>query len=363
MHTPPGDRLLASTARQYRFATRALRATGNLGILKFGVGVLCASMVVLGVIVEFHPMGPAGNLALALHLGSVLSAGVVAVGWWILPWPTLFWAICFVVWADVAIAVAAWTLAAPQAQLLATIHMSMIGIFIAFLLGWRALCVHCTFVLALIIGLCASAMAEAHMTLMDLYIYVAPAIATVVVLPAVIQTVIESARKTLQRTAADANTDPLTGLHNRRSVMSLARRGVRAHDGGVVIVALIDIDRFKEHNDRFGHPAGDAAIVGVGSLLRDAVTRPDLVGRIGGDEFVAVAFRETGSEADDFADKLRHYISRVGAAVTVSIGVAWTSRELRRPNLISMLLAEADVTMYRAKSLGGNQAQVSGRRV
>ena len=70
---------------EYRWASTALRASGHLGTLKLAIGLLCFSMVALGVIVEFHPAGPQGQLLLA-HRLVLLSTAVVGVWWWTARW-------------------------------------------------------------------------------------------------------------------------------------------------------------------------------------------------------------------------------------------------------------------------------------
>ena len=156
-------------------------------------------MAVLGLIVQFHPLGPHGVATRAVH-GAVL-VSTVAVGlWWLIrPWPGYRSAIAFVVWADLAVAIDASVLSAPQSRLCATIHMGLIGVFVAFLLGWRILAWHCAVATATIVGLVMWAVLRDRVSVLDLYIYFAPALSSVVVLPVVIQAVIEGARRSIGR--------------------------------------------------------------------------------------------------------------------------------------------------------------------
>ena len=156
--------------------------------------------------------------------------------------------------------------------------------------------------------------------------------------------------------------DSLTGVLNRRafeerweSELARARRY-----GRPISIAVLDIDYFKQFNDRYGHAAGDSALSAVGRVLRGRVRATDFVGRLGGEEF-AVALPETGSAAAlDVAEGLRKAVgektlvipgSRVPGTVTISLGVAsWPDHGEE----ITRLLDRADDRMYEAKRHGRN---------
>ncbi|MFW6089682.1 MAG: diguanylate cyclase [Gemmatimonadota bacterium] len=156
--------------------------------------------------------------------------------------------------------------------------------------------------------------------------------------------------------------DSLTGVLNRRafeerweSELARARRY-----GRPISVAVLDIDYFKQFNDRYGHAAGDSALASVARALRGRVRTTDFVGRLGGEEF-AVALPETNSVAAlEVAESLRKAVaektltipgSRVPASVTISLGVAsWPDHGEE----ISRLLDRADDRMYEAKRHGRN---------
>jgi diguanylate cyclase (GGDEF)-like protein len=158
--------------------------------------------------------------------------------------------------------------------------------------------------------------------------------------------------------------DELTGLANRRLLTSRleaeAFRGQRF--GHTTSVLTIDIDHFKQLNDRHGHATGDAALVEVARLMVGSVRKIDLVARLGGEEFVVVLPRTELSSALIVAEKLRAIIaaaripggaSQPGGQLTVSIGVSAYGPS-HDPEA---LLAEADRAMYRAKELGRNRVE------
>lgn len=166
----------------------------------------------------------------------------------------------------------------------------------------------------------------------------------------------------IQRQHELSNADPLTGVFNRRffddyfsSEIERARRY-----GSRVAVAMIDVDYFKEFNDRFGHAAGDVALRKVAEALRIAVRRSDLVARYGGEEFV-VLFRETDAlQAIERVEGIRRVIQseshEIGDArpvhVTVSAGVASMPAD---GTTVGDLLATADRRMFEAKNAGRNR--------
>jgi two-component system cell cycle response regulator len=159
-----------------------------------------------------------------------------------------------------------------------------------------------------------------------------------------------------------AETDPLTGLLNRRTLDDKVAAEVdRATRYGTVLSCLmIDIDHFKATNDRFGHHAGDRLLMQFAELLRREQRSMDIVARYGGEEFVVI-LPETGSAgARLFAERI---LRRVQAhpfgepdhriPVTVSIGIATFPDE--RAGDAEGLLKLADQNLLRAKSDGRNR--------
>jgi diguanylate cyclase (GGDEF)-like protein len=148
--------------------------------------------------------------------------------------------------------------------------------------------------------------------------------------------------------------DPLTGLANRRRWdLELDAACARARETGrTVSVVLVDLDRFKEVNDRLGHAVGDATLCAVGELLRSRVRAGDLVARIGGDE-LAVLLPDAGLDrAVPLAEQLRaesqllHPEGFLSTGVSLSMGVAAATGDAARPQ---ELVAGADAQLYRAK--------------
>jgi diguanylate cyclase (GGDEF)-like protein len=169
----------------------------------------------------------------------------------------------------------------------------------------------------------------------------------------------------IQKQRKLSTADPLTGTFNRRFFDDYLRNEVArsARYGSALTVAMIDVDHFKQFNDRFGHAAGDQALRGVARVLELTVRRSDLVARYGGEEFVVVLRESAAPQAMERMEHLRRAIaaesltlpvgSVVGttASITVSIGVATWPADGRSA---SDLLAEADRRLFAAKAAGRN---------
>lgn len=159
----------------------------------------------------------------------------------------------------------------------------------------------------------------------------------------------------------DARTDALTTLANRRAMQERGRVELKLakRTGAAVSVILCDLDRFKNINDRYGHEAGDAALVKVAAVLRGALRESDALGRWGGEEFIAVLPATAAPGAREVAERMRAAIEGIvfpgiSERTTISIGVA-TSQEIVDPiDEWDLLMKEADRRLYRAKHSGRN---------
>ncbi len=155
-----------------------------------------------------------------------------------------------------------------------------------------------------------------------------------------------------------ANRDPLTGVANRRA-FDEAVESFWGPDGRLAML-MVDVDHFKQFNDRYGHAEGDSALRRVAAALAANVRRDDLVARIGGEEFVVLLPRADAARAAETARRLRAAVEELDLAhegsphrrVTVSIGYAASrTDEGVGP---SMLLVMADRALYAAKAAGRN---------
>ncbi len=164
-------------------------------------------------------------------------------------------------------------------------------------------------------------------------------------------------------------TDPLTGIYNRRyldrRIDEEVKRALR-YDFPLSVL-MLDIDRFKAVNDRFGHRAGDAVLSKLGQTIAQSVRRSDVVARYGGEEVLVIATHTPIHAAAELGERLRRLVEatdftthdrpdRQSLQVTVSIGIAALNAE---KNDSRSLIQSADEALYRAKKEGRNRIAMS----
>lgn len=173
----------------------------------------------------------------------------------------------------------------------------------------------------------------------------------------------ERSQQELERAA---QLDYLTGIYNRRAIEDLARRAIAAarRHGMPMAMMIVDVDHFKRINDQFGHETGDRALMETVHRLRESLRSEDLVGRLGGEEFVALLPNTDAASALAAAERVRAAFADVpmrfddqSVLVTISAGVA-----LLAPGDLqfSHLLRRADRAMYAAKNAGRNRVMLEG---
>jgi diguanylate cyclase (GGDEF)-like protein len=161
--------------------------------------------------------------------------------------------------------------------------------------------------------------------------------------------------------------DALTNLHTRRYVMDcLSIEFLRAKRYGTSFaVMMADLDHFKDVNDSFGHPGGDAVLRGVSALLLQGLRATDMAGRYGGDEIIAVFPHNAADGAEVAVERWRALVAGTkfgvseerAATVTVSVGIAAFDENFESPD---DLVAAADSALYLAKQNGGNRIEIHG---
>ncbi len=165
------------------------------------------------------------------------------------------------------------------------------------------------------------------------------------------------------RLSADAHTDLLTGLGNRRRLaqQSEALVGSARRNGWPISVMLLDIDHFKSINDRWGHDAGDDVLRAMARRCADALREHDVLVRWGGEEFAIILPRCDVTAAERIAERIHGAlrVAPVGPAgappITASIGIALHAHD---EDDFQQALRRADAAMYRAKSSGRNRSEV-----
>ena len=159
-----------------------------------------------------------------------------------------------------------------------------------------------------------------------------------------------------------AETDPLTGIANRRVFETTLDREISrsARSGEQVSLLMFDIDHFKALNDKHGHDAGDLVLKAVAKVLASCSRNFDTVARYGGEEFGVVLADCSLADAFDTAERLRDMVSGLDTIepITVSAGVAsYPTHAGDRDELVSV----CDKALYESKSLGRNRVRMAVR--
>ncbi|AGG34399.1 diguanylate cyclase [beta proteobacterium CB] len=168
--------------------------------------------------------------------------------------------------------------------------------------------------------------------------------------------------------AVDANTDPLTGVSNRRAFEEFRKTAIEQvrQKTQPISVLMLDLDQFKVVNDTYGHAVGDQVLQGVARRWSEQMRSSDILARMGGEEFTVLLPQTTMVQAELVAEKFRGVIDRTPIAidlgggkqlelhVTVSIGIASAERITGDADL-DVMMVQADNALYQAKHNGRNQ--------
>ena len=175
----------------------------------------------------------------------------------------------------------------------------------------------------------------------------------------------EELREARDALETEATRDSLTGLWNRRSILELLKRDIsRAQrEGKPLSLVMIDVDNFKRINDRIGHLAGDEVLREITNRVAATLRTADILGRIGGEEFLIILFPADGHIATEVMERARRaceaasVITEAGEFnVTISLGAAVV--ENFEDVDLAVILKAADHALYRAKEGGRNRSEV-----
>jgi diguanylate cyclase (GGDEF)-like protein len=360
-----GGRLVSEVLRQwwrqpdhFRWLSAYLQDRGLQGWLRLLVG---GSTFTFGVIPfvtawEAEP-SPGTFMQIATAILAIACTAVSLM--WLTRWPTRAQSAAFVVVAIPTMAAVYLTEHDPVVGLLSCTAYASMGGYVAFFHNARYMLFN---------------LAVADLTAIVLAVQVATngqlllAVSKLVMVLTVIATVPLTAQLLVHFLGADlevSDTDPLTGLLNRRALkravldlLAVEYRGPEPDRR--VVVAMIDLDDFKRLNDSDGHAAGDRALVAVGALIIENCRDCAVVARAGGEEFLVV---DVLSEAatHTMAESIRASIADSPYRITASVGTA--SATLHNPSplvgvyVVEELMTVADEAMYEAKRAGGDQVR------
>jgi len=332
-----------------------LEARGITRLIRARISLVAASLSLVAIGSIWSPVGPHGAVQVAL----ALAAGVCAAAnslLWALRWPTRAQAIALALASSTAIALAVLAQSNPAAAMLGCTTFAGLAIHQSLF--------HSVRVIAYNFGCAMIAVSVETVRLVGQFGLGGALVACwlVVLLNLSSPLAVHVAGQVLGPDAFRADRDSLTGLLNRRAFYLHAQQTLDCYRdrNADLVIAVIDLDRFKQLNDQYGHATGDEALVAVAQTLQNGAGETAVIGRIGGEEF-AVADEWPAPEVPERAQQLCKAIAALPFGITASIGTAnLKSRHGKAMSNTEAVLADlvsmADGAMYAAKGNGGNQA-------
>lgn len=329
-----------------------LQSRGVATFLRMTIAVITAGLAVDALATIWTPTGPRGTVQLACTLAASAGAAVGAV-LWARSWPTRPVAIRFAVLSNASIALITLAQSDPIVAMLICTTFATMASYIA--LFHPAPLLAYNFAIATVIGGIEALRIAQRFGFLGALCGFSVVLLLNLAVPFGIQTVVHM----LGTDAVRADRDQLTGLLNRHAFHRRAKAClVRGHDQlAHFVITVIDLDRFKQLNDNYGHCTGDDALTSVARALRDSTDDTAVIGRSGGEEFV-IADLWHPDEVDRKARQLCDVIAALPFGITASIGTAGVhpgSRPDGADFVLIELIAAADAAMYVAKRRGGNQ--------
>ncbi|MEH3155746.1 MAG: GGDEF domain-containing protein [Gordonia paraffinivorans] len=319
----------------------------GMGCLLFGVSAALSFPVI-------NPWVRHTDLVVVVLSAIALSSVVLALIWWARPWPGPAASAAFVVYADVAVVVVMSMYRDVYQSMPGLVLLSAVSVYTVVHHGPRAVTAQTVATLSATLGWAGWVAVQGSTPVADLLIRSFLLVPVTICIPVLLVPLVA----VLRRDASGSFRDDMTDLHNRRGMQ--IRAGELIDRGVEFSLLLIDIDRFKDINDAFGHRAGDDALVVVASVMRRVAPAHAVVARIGGDEF-AIVVEGGHPSACGLAESLHRAIAEETAVagvprMTVSIGIAWVPHDVHGDALfvdLDQVLIRADRAMYAAKNDGG----------
>lgn len=339
-------------ADHYDELSSHLEARGLATVIRAGMSGAGASLALVALATILTTTGPRGAVEVSCALAASAGATIGAL-LWAVRWPSRAQAMRYVVLCNASIGLAALAQNDPIAALLGCTTFATLAGYVAFM--HRApLIVYNFAVTAAVAAFETVRLAHVFNVFSALCGY-AVVLLVNLALPFGIQTVGHA----LGIDALLAERDQLTGLLNRRAfrrqVESRLERG--RNQPGHLVVTMIDLDRFKQLNDRHGHHTGDSALIAVARALDETTDETAVICRSGGEEFV-IADIWHPDEVEPRAQRLCDAIAALPFGITASVGTAGIHPAHGTGDsvdLLTELIAAADGAMYAAKRRGGNQ--------
>ncbi|MFI6173523.1 GGDEF domain-containing protein [Nocardia sp. NPDC051052] len=334
----------------YNWLARALDSNAAVHWTKVIVGTGGLVLAGIAILALSSETGPPSRFGQALDWIVAAFALFWALRWWLLPWPSRTESLVLFAAADIAITVANLQESNRVYGALGVILLVVTGGYLAVMHNAKVLAVHAVWTVLSVVALTARMVAVGGDPMVGLAIVLISMAAGVLLLPAM-----QFCYWVLRQ---DAVTDPLTTLLNRRGLELYLHKLVESGCRSPICAIAVDLDRFKDINDRFGHAGGDEVLIRTAKRLRAARGPGMVVARTGGEEFVLFG-QLNAQTARVAAELVRRAVAEPenSVAVTASIGVAVFDGGIDSP-MPTALILRADDAMYQAKQLGGNRVVV-----
>jgi diguanylate cyclase (GGDEF)-like protein len=341
----------------FDWVTGYLRSRGMMVAARTILSVMVGSLALVPILLVFSDFGPKSTFGVAV-------SWLAGIGGWstMLPfvqrWPTRVQSLVVSYLATACVAAISLVQSDPVIAMVACFGFVTPAAYVAFLHTSRyTVYVFATAVVVAAVGAARLASSGLPIGALALFWFVTVLNA---VIPFGVQTIVHALGVDVVR----SEWDPLTGLLTRRAFYQRLLALVSADHPADrnLLVAVIDLDRFKTLNDTQGHAAGDRALIAVGRALSRSSDDDALVGRTGGEEFVVATVSASANPAQ-LAMRLLAAISKAAAPLTASVGT--TSVPLVRLRMVGWrtgideAVTAADAAMYDAKRAGGNQVRHS----
>ena len=166
-------------------------------------------------------------------------------------------------------------------------------------------------------------------------------------------------KSTIEHLEFISSHDLMTGIYNRRKFFELAQKYCIKEKNNLYAI-MIDIDKFKNINDSYGHSVGDKVIKLVVSVINEKLDKNSIFGRLGGEEFAVISYFDSSTHAMKIADSLRIVVEEQEVILDDNTSIKFTissgiSKAIQDKLSIDELLKEADIALYQAKKSGRNK--------
>jgi diguanylate cyclase (GGDEF)-like protein len=346
---------LRRSDHHYQWSTSYLQARDAIGVARTTTALtaLGLGLIPLAMLASTAPSSSSLGTVMAILGGAGALAGALLFA---TRWPSERQSVAFALTATASIALSSLAQSNPHAAMLACAAFAIIAGYIALFHAAPLM------VANLVVAVGVSVLAAIRIAHAEGVVQALCACSVVLILNLTVPVGLQVVVHALSAELLKADHDSLTGALSRRAFYRSAYRlgdHPSAAQGGHVLVAMVDLDRFKNLNDRYGHRRGDEALVAVGSAMR-AVLPPDaILGRVGGEEFLVAGVFAT-PQPRELGQGLCRAVSALPYKITASIGTAVANAADLRANgvhVINALVAAADAAMYEAKRGGGNQTR------